>query len=181
MMRVGIADQDDKGEVAMDSKLIFFDIDGTIYDHDKNIPESTRKTVAELQRQGHHVFIASGRSPFLVKPILEELGIHSFISYNGQFVVFENQVIYKNPLPKDAIRRLLKQADEGKHPVVFMAEDTMKATVADHPHVLEGIGSLKTDYPETDDLFMKEKKFFSFFYFVRMKKKKLMPLFLSLI
>lgn len=54
--------------------------------------------MAELQRQGHHVFIASGRSPFLVKPILEELGIHSFISYNGQFVVFENQVIYKNPV-----------------------------------------------------------------------------------
>lgn len=51
MMRVGIADQDDKGEVAMDSKLIFFDIDGTIYDHDKNIPESTRKTVAELDRK----------------------------------------------------------------------------------------------------------------------------------
>lgn len=172
MMRVGIADQDDKGEVAMDSKLIFFDIDGTIYDHDKNIPESTRKTVAELQRQGHHVFIASGRSPFLVKPILEELGIHSFISYNGQFVVFENQVIYKNPLPENAIRRLLKQADEGKHPVVFMAEDTMKATVADHPHVLEGIGSLKTDYPETDDLFYEGKEIFQLLLFCQDEEEK---------
>ncbi len=165
MMRVGIADQDDKGEVIMDSKLIFFDIDGTIYDHDKNIPESTRETVAELQRQGHHVFIASGRSPFLVKPILEELGIHSFISYNGQYVVFENQVIYKNPLPEEAISRLLKRAGKDKHPVVFMAEDTMKATVADHPHVMEGIGSLKTDYPETDELFYEGKEIFQLLLF----------------
>ncbi len=140
-------------------KINLFDIDGTIYDHDKNIPESTRKTVAELRRQGHHVFIASGRSPFMVKPILEELGIHSFISYNGQYVVFENQVIYKNPAPEEAIRRLLKQAGEGKHPVVFMAEDTMKATVADHPHVLEESATLKPIIQKPMTFSMKERNF----------------------
>lgn len=64
---------------------------------------------------------------------------------------------------------------------MFMAEDTMKATVADHPHVLEGIGSLKTDYPETDDLFYEGKEIFQLLLFCQMKKKKLMPLFLNLI
>ena len=52
----------------------------------------------------------------MVKPILEELEIESFISYNYQYVVFEGEVIYKNPLPEDAVARLLKQAAEGEHP-----------------------------------------------------------------
>ncbi|MBT2573525.1 Cof-type HAD-IIB family hydrolase [Bacillus sp. ISL-51] len=156
----------------MKPKLIFFDIDGTIYDHDKHIPESTRKTVAALKDAGHHVFIASGRSPFLVKPILEELDIQSFISYNGQFVVFEGDVIYKNPLPEDAIERLLQQAAEGEHPVVFMAEDTMKTTIAGHPHVSEGIGTLKAPYPEVDEQFYKGKEIYQLLLFCRGHEEK---------
>lgn len=82
----------------MDKKLIFFDIDGTIYDHDKTIPASAKTAISNLKERGHHVFIATGRAPFMVSPVLEELGIDSFISYNGQYVVFEGDVIYKNPL-----------------------------------------------------------------------------------
>ncbi|CAM5230735.1 hypothetical protein BSAF29S_04694 [Bacillus safensis subsp. safensis] len=68
----------------MNKKVIFFDIDGTLYDHDKNIPESTKRAVHLLKEKGHHLFIASGRSPFLIRPILEELGLDSFIAYNGR-------------------------------------------------------------------------------------------------
>lgn len=156
----------------MDTKLIFLDIDGTIYDHDKNIPESTRETVAALQERGHHVFIASGRAPFMVKPILNELGIHSFISYNGQYVVFEGEVIFKNPLPEQAIKRLLKQAGEGKHPVVFMGEDAMKTNTDKHPHVFEGISSLKAQYPELDELFYEGKEIFQLLLFCRDHEEK---------
>lgn len=48
----------------MNKKVIFFDIDGTLYDHDKKIPESTKRAVRLLKEKGHHLFIASGRSPF---------------------------------------------------------------------------------------------------------------------
>lgn len=156
----------------MKPKLIFFDIDGTIYDHDKHIPDSARNAVTALKEAGHHVFIASGRSPFMVKPILEELEIESFISYNGQYVVFEGEVIYKNPLPEDAVARLLKQAAEGEHPVVFMAEDTMKTTVPGHPHVSEGIGSLKAPYPEVDETFYKGKEIYQSLLFCRGHEEK---------
>lgn len=48
----------------------------------------------------------------------------------------------------------------------------MKATVADHPHVLEGIGSLKTDYPETDDLFYEGKEIFQLLLFCQDEEEK---------
>ncbi|MCY7646139.1 HAD-IIB family hydrolase, partial [Bacillus safensis] len=111
----------------MNKKVIFFDIDGTLYDHDKNIPESTKRAVHLLKEKGHHLFIASGRSPFLIRPILEELGLDSFIAYNGQYVMYEGDVIYGNPLKQELMERIYETADRHDHPLVFMGEETMKA------------------------------------------------------
>lgn len=35
----------------MNKKVIFFDIDGTLYDHDKKIPESTKRAVHLLKEK----------------------------------------------------------------------------------------------------------------------------------
>ena len=51
----------------MTGKLIFFDIDGTLLDHDKNIPASAKESVRLLQEAGHEVAIATGRGPFMFK------------------------------------------------------------------------------------------------------------------
>lgn len=44
-----------------DQKVIFIDIDGTILNSDKEIPQSTKEAIQEAKRQGHHVIIATGR------------------------------------------------------------------------------------------------------------------------
>ena len=49
----------------MTQKIIFFDIDGTLYDHDKKLPASTKKAVLQLQEKGYEVAIATGRAPFM--------------------------------------------------------------------------------------------------------------------
>ena len=43
------------------SKTVFFDIDGTIWDDDMVIPESTLEAVAALKANGHLAFICTGR------------------------------------------------------------------------------------------------------------------------
>lgn len=144
----------------MDKKLIFFDIDGTIYDHDKRIPDTAKQAVSDLKAHGHHVFIASGRAPFMVRPVLEELGIDSFVSYNGQYVVFEGEVIYKNPIAEQSLEALLAHSDSCGHPLVFMGEEGMRSTTAGHPFVHEGIGSLKVNPPEEDRAYFKGRDIF---------------------
>ena len=42
--------------------LIFFDIDGTLWDGHMQIPESTIPTLKKLQANGHKIFLCSGRS-----------------------------------------------------------------------------------------------------------------------
>ena len=59
----------------MEKQLIFFDIDGTLLDDDKKLPESTKYAVQRLKELGHEVAIATGRSPHMFEELREELAL----------------------------------------------------------------------------------------------------------
>jgi Cof subfamily protein (haloacid dehalogenase superfamily) len=140
----------------MDNKVVFFDIDGTLLDHDKKLPESTKNAINMLKKQGTKVAIATGRAPFMFADLREELGITTYVSFNGQYVVYEDEVIYRNPLNKHILEQLTSHAEDNNHPIVFMDEKTMKVNVKDHPFVQTSIGSLKVNLPEVDASYYKE-------------------------
>ncbi|KIL35809.1 hypothetical protein SD71_10385 [Cohnella kolymensis] len=134
----------------MTGKLIFFDIDGTLLDHDKQLPESTIDAVHQLKQKGHQVAIATGRAPFMFKEIRERLGIDSYVSYNGQYVEWENKTIYRNPIDTDLLEKLTDYADQHGHPLVYMDLETMKSSAEFHVHIQESIATLKAPHPAYD-------------------------------
>jgi Cof subfamily protein (haloacid dehalogenase superfamily) len=139
----------------LNAKLIFFDIDGTLLNHEKRLPASTRKAVQELKLAGHKVAIATGRGPFMFKELREELGIDLFISFNGQYVEWEGEAIYINPIPPELIQSVTDMAMLNNHPMVFMDRDTMKSSVEYHAYVKESIDSLKIAHPGHDPEYFK--------------------------
>ena len=46
-------------------KALFFDLDGTLLNSDKEIPASAREAIAEYREKGVRVFFATARSPRL--------------------------------------------------------------------------------------------------------------------
>lgn len=140
----------------MKPKTIFFDIDGTLLDHDKQIPPSTKEAISALQQKGHQVAIATGRGPFMFEDIRKELGIHTYVSYNGQYVVWEGKVIYSNPISPELIQSITEFSAKRDHPLVFMGADAMKSTVPYHEYVQESLASLKFDHPEADPLYYRK-------------------------
>lgn len=132
-------------------KLIFFDIDGTLYNSDKAVPAEAKKAVRQLKENGHIVAIATGRGPFMYKKLREELGIETYISYNGQYIVFEGQVIYDNPIESSTLEKLSAQAHSNNHPVAFCDEKDLRVSTKEHEHVKAGIGSLKLDFEVSED------------------------------
>ncbi|MGP4075060.1 Cof-type HAD-IIB family hydrolase [Halobacillus sp. K22] len=144
----------------MDKKIAFFDIDGTLLNHQKQLPEETKEAIKQLQNSGVYCAIATGRAPFMYEEIREELGIDSFVSFNGQYVIFEGEVVYKNPLPENYLEELYEHAQENDHPMVFMNHETMRASESDHTHIEKSLGSLFFDYPQVDDSFYKGREIF---------------------
>jgi Cof subfamily protein (haloacid dehalogenase superfamily) len=144
----------------MNEKVIFFDIDGTILDHNKEIPSSTRDAIQMLKDHGHHVAIATGRAPFMFEDLRKELDIHSYVSFNGQYVVFEDEVIFENPLKKETLENLLQFADKENHPLVFMSEEDMMSTTGEHPFIEQSMGSLKFTHPKENRHYYLEKNIY---------------------
>jgi Cof subfamily protein (haloacid dehalogenase superfamily) len=139
----------------MNKKIAFFDIDGTLLDHDKKLPEKTKLAIQDLKDQGVFCAIATGRAPFMYKELREELGIDSYISFNGQYVVFEGKEVYTNPLSEPDLEQLHKHAESNDHPMVFMNQEEMKASVPEHNHIEESLGTLYIDHPKEDASFFK--------------------------
>ncbi|WP_456276676.1 Cof-type HAD-IIB family hydrolase [Bacillus sp. AK128] len=136
--------------------IIFFDIDGTLLNHEKKLPDSTKEAIFKLKEDGHIVAIATGRAPFMFEDLREELDIHTYISYNGQYVVLDGEVLYTNPLNISALERITEVALQNNHPVVFMDHEDMKANVPEHSYIRESIESLKiSHFPEHDPHYYK--------------------------
>lgn len=154
------------------SKIVFFDIDGTLLDHDKNLPASSKKAIELLKENGTFVAIATGRAPFMFESLRKELDIDSFVSFNGQYVVFENEPIYKNPLNSLKLEQLYLSALEREHPLVFMNHSTMKSSVKHHNYIQESFGSLKFSHPNQDDQFYKDRDLYQSLLFCQEGEEK---------
>jgi Cof subfamily protein (haloacid dehalogenase superfamily) len=126
--------------------VIFFDIDGTLLNFEKKLPLSTKKAIFKLKEQGHVVAIATGRAPFMFEELRKELDIHTYVSYNGQFVVLNGEVLYTNPLKISSLLKLTEAALDHNHPVVFMDHENMKANVPEHKYIKESIATLKINH-----------------------------------
>ncbi|MFP3121594.1 Cof-type HAD-IIB family hydrolase [Ectobacillus funiculus] len=145
----------------MERSVIFFDIDGTLLNHDKELPSSTKEAIFELKEQGHEVAIATGRAPFMFEDLRKELDIRTFVSYNGQYVVLNNEVLYANPLNISSLEKLTEAALHNNHPVVFMDHEDMKANVPEHNYIKESIATLKISrFPAHDPHYYKGRELY---------------------
>lgn len=141
-------------------KIVFFDIDGTLVDEEKQIPPDAAKAIRELKDKGVITVIATGRAPYFFQPIAEALDIQSYVSLNGAYVVSEGAPIFKQAIPRDTLAALVSRAAEHGHPLVFEGGEGYFCNTADHPAVLESVNSLKVELPgfnpafwETEDIF----------------------------
>lgn len=150
------------------SSIIFFDIDGTLLNHDKKLPTSTKEAIFKLKELGHEVAIATGRAPFMYQDLRKELAIDTYVSYNGQYVVVNGKVIYTNPLNTSSLEKLTEIALRNEHPVVYMDHEDMKANVPEHHFINESIGTLKIDqFPTHDPHYYKERELYQSLLFCR--------------
>ena len=154
-------------------KIVFFDIDGTLLDYEKKLPVSTKKAIHLLKENGVFVAIATGRAPFMFTSLRKELDIDSFVSFNGQYVVFENEVIYKNPLDHKEVETFLQASTANGHPLIFMNEVTMKATTNHHPFIETSLGSLLFPHPEEDRSFYLHNEIYQTLLFCEIEDEKL--------
>ena len=92
-----------------DTKAVFFDIDGTIWDAKNNIPKSTIKAIEELRQNGHLAFLNSGRTrAFIRHPNLLNLGFDGIVSGCGTMVEYHGRTVFYHRIETDLVEKTLE-------------------------------------------------------------------------
>lgn len=88
------------------SKVLFFDIDGTLLDFQVRMPESTRKALTLARKAGHQVVICSGRSLFQISPELLSW-CDGLVASAGAHVLLGDKCLFQKTLTPEQIEMLV--------------------------------------------------------------------------
>lgn len=105
-------------------KAIFFDIDGTLIDsHNgkKDISHRVKESLRELQRQGHYIFIATGRPYAFLSEAIREFGFDGYVLANGAHVIIDGKTIHSKPVGAGLLKALVSKLEEKN--LEFVLED----------------------------------------------------------
>lgn len=107
-------------------KIIFLDVDGTIFNTKKQIPDSTLQAICSAREKGNKVFICTGRSPGQIPKNLRDVGFDGMICSAGAYAEVEGSVLYHNPLPEEEIALLLDVLIKYEIPYILEQNGTSK-------------------------------------------------------
>ncbi len=108
------------------SKLLFFDIDGTLIDCNKGIYEISsvnQKSLDTLKENGHDVFLATGRCQCFITEGVYSYPFSGYVTCNGGYVEYKKQPIFKAIVPSIAIKETMRLAEELDLDYYFEAND----------------------------------------------------------
>lgn len=108
-----------------DIRIVFLDIDGTIYFNGKLVP-SAKYAVQILKEKNIQVVLCTGRSIVHAKWIQDALNISNGVYFNGSLAIHNNGVIYSTPFQKKTILEVIEYCEFTNHPLLLhTAEDAI--------------------------------------------------------
>lgn len=109
-------------------KAVFFDIDGTLWDEQMQIPKSTSLAIQKLRENGHYAFICSGRSRAAIRAReLFAIGFDGVLAGCGTHVEYRNRVVYERLLGETEIQELLDILHRNQMPVILEGPECLYA------------------------------------------------------
>lgn len=109
----------------MDKKYFFFDIDGTLTDNATHkIVPSAKRTLHQLEENGHFVAIATGRAHYKAMAFADAIGINNLVCFGGGCLVRNGEIVSDLALPKEDAVRLIEQAEADGLGWMVMLDDS---------------------------------------------------------
>lgn len=130
----------------MNSKIIFFDIDGTILSHRTfEISESTRNAIRKAKANGHLVFINTGRTYAVIDEGVKGVGFDGYVCGCGTYISYHGKnLLHATIAPqnckriRDDLKRLQIEAVlEGTHAIYFNNNSTFPKIVNLRDHYMK--------------------------------------------
>ena len=111
--------------------IVFFDIDGTLLDHETmRISDNTLETLKRLQANGLKICIATGR-PTVTLPKIQGISFDAYLTFNGSYCFTDSGVIFNNPISNDDVEKIIDNASRLGRPVAVASKERLAANGMD--------------------------------------------------
>lgn len=102
------------------SKYVFFDIDGTLWDENMVVPDSTKQAIKKLQENGHKAFVCTGRAMGNVcDPQFHEIGFDGFIAACGNHVEMDGSILYERNMSYEDVKAIYDVSRQYNLPIIY--------------------------------------------------------------
>lgn len=88
-------------------KILFLDVDGTLVNYECQLPDSAVSAIRQARKNGHRVYICTGRSKAEVYENLWDIGLDGMIGGNGSYVEDHGTVVMHQLITKEQCRRIV--------------------------------------------------------------------------
>lgn len=88
-------------------KAVFLDVDGTYVNDRGLVPDSARKAVVRARRNGHRVFLCTGRSTSELWDDILDAGFDGVIAAAGGYVEIEGDVLAHRTVPVEHLKHAI--------------------------------------------------------------------------
>lgn len=103
-------------------KAVFFDVDGTLVSFQTHkMSDSTLYALHTMREQGIKLIVSTGRHKSQLFSI-QEFEFDGYITLNGQYCFVDDQIIYKNCIPKKDIQTIVQMLKRKPFPCIFGAQ-----------------------------------------------------------
>jgi Cof subfamily protein (haloacid dehalogenase superfamily) len=133
-----------------EKQIVFFDLDGTLLTSELKVANSSIEAIQAIKKRGIEPVIATGRTISEISSILEVTGIFSCVAMNGQYVVYQGELIYENQLDRNEVRALHRDAERNGHDMAFYNTDTITVTAKDSELIAKNYQRVGSGYPPVD-------------------------------
>lgn len=97
----------------MEKQLIFFDIDGTIFNEETyEIPDSTTAAIHQAQKNGHLCFINTGRPISTIDKLIHDIGFDGYVCGCGTYVEYHGEQIFHEELSEEKRKGIIEKSWE---------------------------------------------------------------------
>lgn len=98
--------------MTQEKSIVFFDIDGTIFEMGKGTPDSTKEAIRRLKENGHLPVVCSGRPKSTLFPEILDLGFAGIIGGAGTYVESRGEVLQNLLLDKTLQKEMVRKLEE---------------------------------------------------------------------
>ncbi len=89
------------------AKIIFIDVDGTLLSYENILPPSATEAIRSARKNGHKVYISTGRSRAEVYDYIWDIGLDGMIGGNGSYVESDGKVIMHQVIPFEEAKHIV--------------------------------------------------------------------------